>query len=98
MSFNSCVLAGGNRFRSLSRLMDSKSTPEDHGWFRQHSERKKQDRANGAWRQKKVTHMYPSNKLLNSHSCSVYCLRSKYLSMLEGKEVLYCRFTEQVAS
>ena len=29
------------------------------------------------------------------HSCSVYCLRSKYV---EGKEVLYCRFAGQVAS
>ncbi len=75
--------------------MDSKSTPEDYDWLRQHSERKKQDRANGAWGQKKVTHIYPSNKFLNSHSCSVYCLRSKYV---QGKEVLYCRFTEQVAS
>ena len=35
-----CVLAGGNRFRSPDRLMDSKSTPGDYDWLRQHSERK----------------------------------------------------------
>ena len=75
--------------------MDSKSTPEGYEWLRQHSERKKQDRANKAWRQNKETHMYPSNKFLTSHSCSVYCLRSKYV---EGKEVLCCRCSEQVTS
>ena len=75
--------------------MDSKSTPEDYDWLRQHSKRKKQDRANGAWRERKVTLMYPSNEFRNSHNCYVYCLRSKYA---ESKKILYCRFTEQVAS
>jgi len=48
----------------LDRLMDSKSTPADWEWLRQHSEARRAEHERGApkWEGKAVQYMYPTNQ------------------------------------